>query len=89
MEDEFSKSLPTDVCWWGSEAKAIVRAMTNLSRDIDTRLKVEPDTETIQNLAMAQKKLGSMVSIVEEVFMPVVFITPKTTFSISVILKRV
>ena len=73
VEGEFSKSLPTDVCWWGSEAKAIVKAMSSLDKDIDNRLRVEPDTETIQKLLLAKKKLVSMVSIVEEAPIPAVY----------------
>ena len=66
LEEQFLKSIPTDICWWGAEAKAIVKSMTTINKEIDARLRTEPNLDAINSLGVAQKKLTSMIVIVDE-----------------------
>ncbi|CAK0899474.1 unnamed protein product [Prorocentrum cordatum] len=65
-EEQFSSSLPTDAGWWGSEVKSILGSLRDIAKDIDNRLKKEPDSEEIDTLTIARKKLTAIMAIVEQ-----------------------
>eukprot|EP00959_Pyramimonas_sp_CCMP1952_P453115 9467715-Pyramimonas_sp.AAC.1 len=82
-EEQFSSSLPTDACWWGSEVKSILGSLRDIAKDIDNRLKKEPDSEEIDKLTIARKKLTAIMAIVEQALMPSILFHPHSRSSVS------
>lgn len=64
---QFKMASPTDVVWWGSEAKTQIRIMQVAVKDINARLKIASDMSEIILLNGVVKKLGAIVAFVEVV----------------------
>ncbi len=67
IEQQLVKAPSNDTVWWGAEAKVQVKTLQTLLKDIGTRLKSSTDMEEINTLGMLQKKVTSIVMVVDAV----------------------